>query len=149
MRETLFRGKRVDNDEWAVSGDIFLGGKRKYIYIPNPDTDMSAKAYLCREVIPETVGQFTGLKAYWDEFEEEADIWEHDILEVTYENKQVIAKVEFEAGMFILCSNEFPDSYIPLFDVVVIEDDYHIEAKKIGNIHDNPELLKEGVNNDL
>lgn len=150
MREILFRGKRKDNSEW-IEGFLHIKYFQelphdRYVieYKPKHNAKMWQPKYMIAEIDPETIGQYTGLTAYWTEFEnepQEDDVYEHDLLEVTYEDKKVIAEVKFEAGMFILCSNEFADSYIPLFDVVVIEDDYYIEAKKIGNIHDNPELL--------
>lgn len=49
-REILFRGKRVDNDEWAY-GDL--------LHLPNGDVViLSDKGYT--KVKPETVGQYTG-----------------------------------------------------------------------------------------
>lgn len=162
MREFLFKGKQISNDEW-VEGSLLIDEKgNHYIgtYIPKytPDTYMIPARGMGKTmtrfvgmgfvmVDPETVGQYTGLTAYWEECENEmheADVWEHDFLEVTYEGEKIIAEVEFEAGMFILCSNEFCDGYIPLFDVTSVDDIYYINAKKIGNIHDNPELLKDG-----
>ena len=57
MRETLFRGKRIDNGEW-IEGFYWEGTseppKRYYIY--DPDCDRAFR------VDPKTVGQFTGLK---------------------------------------------------------------------------------------
>ena len=52
-REILFRGKRVDNREWAEGH--YTQGSEKYHYITNPDGSVW-------EVIPETVGQFTGIR---------------------------------------------------------------------------------------
>lgn len=58
MREIIFRGKRVDNDEWLY-GDLCRVNEQVLIQpeweYPNQwdDVDMN--------VIPETVGQFTGL----------------------------------------------------------------------------------------
>ena len=63
-REILFRGKRIDNDEWVYG---FLRC-RNYIDVWTPHTweeeDGSAGEYATVEsyqVKPETVGQFTGL----------------------------------------------------------------------------------------
>lgn len=60
MREILFRGKRVDSGEW-VEGF--------YVNVPEHyKQEMSGKSYIVSinngisfEVIPETVGQYTGL----------------------------------------------------------------------------------------
>ena len=54
MREILFRGKRVENGKW-VDGDLVK--RDKSFYVLQSDSD----DYECNEVIPETVGQYTGL----------------------------------------------------------------------------------------
>lgn len=156
MREILFRGKAISrnkgyhrtkykNGDW-VYGLLTRLYDEQFENLPAEMTNTDGVSGI--EIDHKTVGQYTGLAAYWYDFEnepQEEDVWEHDLLEVIYEGKKVIAKVEFEAGMFILCSNEFADSYIPLFKVVASDGDNYILAKKIGNIHDNPELLKEGT----
>lgn len=50
-RHIIFRGKRVDNGDWVYGYYVNYG--TPYIYVGNN---------LFYEVIPETVGQFTGLK---------------------------------------------------------------------------------------
>ena len=60
-REILFRGKRIDTGEWA-EGFYCGGNERKtlrpciFVYIPD------RQSYDCQDIIPETVGQYTGLK---------------------------------------------------------------------------------------
>jgi uncharacterized phage protein (TIGR01671 family) len=57
QREIIFRGKRIDNSEW-VEGSLMqlLNGDR---YIKGNDTQ---KRFGCGiQIIPSTVGQFTGL----------------------------------------------------------------------------------------
>ncbi len=58
MREILFRGKRVDNGEWVEGYFVNYGhtGKEKNYIIPVYASDLYSV-----EVIPETVGQYTGL----------------------------------------------------------------------------------------
>lgn len=65
-RQILFRGKRVDNDEW-VYGDLIRNliydGREKEIRIGDiyfeHNGDIHGTAVY--EVIPETIGQYTGL----------------------------------------------------------------------------------------
>ena len=56
-REILFRGKRTDNGEW-IYGNLFIPD--------NPDTPVEIligtnSVRISYEVLPETVGQYTGL----------------------------------------------------------------------------------------
>ena len=59
MREILFRGKKIDNDEWTY-GFYFehsIDGQ-KYSYIKYQTFD---EGFVTNEVVADTVGQFTGL----------------------------------------------------------------------------------------
>lgn len=145
-RDILFKGK-VEGNRWLEgdvihyeSGEVAIIEKRfsKYGYEATEIINRTG-------VLTETICQYTGLPAYWHDFEnepQESDVWEHDLLEVVHNGKKVIAEVKYEGGMFILASDEFKDSYIPLFDVVQVEDDYWVDAKVLGNVFDNPELLE-------
>lgn len=55
MREILSRGKRVDNGEWTY-GYLFVCWDRCYIL-----WGMSGDNPIKEEVVPETVGEYTGL----------------------------------------------------------------------------------------
>jgi len=58
MREIIFRGQRIDNDEWVVGfyyekQEFSMMGRKTYFFIRSENIEY--------EVIPETIGQFTGL----------------------------------------------------------------------------------------
>lgn len=144
----MYKAKRSDYKQWIEGYLLFDEFDKQYRIITQIrySTGTHIHTDCAPRIIKDTLCQSTGLTAYWIDFEEkdnDCDVWEHDLLEVDYNGKKVIAEVKYECGMFILASNEFVDSYIPLFDVVQIEDRCWIDAKVIGNIFDNSELLEE------
>lgn len=145
MREILFRGKRFMDGEW-VDGSLFIDEKK--------DKHEILVGYVNYrvgwEVDPETVGQFTGLTDKNGKRIFEGDILEfEDFGETGYEykegfyftNRAVVAwrHSAWEFGKFM-----YHDSCV-LEEMYSSREDF-IEIFKhseiIGNIHDNPELLK-------
>lgn len=131
MREILFRGKRIDNGEW-VYGYYCPVVRGKFPATPCivPDCDEMWEGI---PIIPETVGQYTGLKD-----KNGNKIFEGDIIKSTDKyNHSVMYIVEFLNGAFCLRQLEV-DYKITFWDV---PDKYFIN-EVVGNIHDNPELLE-------
>ena len=149
----LHKAKRSDYKQWIEGYLLFDEFDRQYRIIAQIRYSTGTHIHTDDDprVDKNTICQCTGLTAYWTDFEDElheCNVWEYDLLEVDYNGKKVIAEVKYEGGMFILASNKFVDSYIPLFDVVQIEDECWVDAKVIGNIFDNQDLLEETSNHD-
>lgn len=124
MREILFRGIRKDTHEWVYGfyGEYF-NGKKNIPCISIVDTH-AITGSLCYEVIPETVGQFTGLTD-----KNGKRIYEGDLLG---DSAGFIHKVFFEDGCFM---RKHGLRYSTLGTT------HHI-MEAVGNIHDNADLLK-------
>lgn len=129
MREILFRGKRVDNGEWVV-GDSLVHSMYK-----KGDVCIGViEGLAIYSVIPESVSEFTGLTDKNGKKIFEGDIVTNDYcLEKDKTKNSIIEYGKWNCsccnGVFGWVSNGFVDFRDE--DVIVI-----------GNIHDNPELLK-------
>lgn len=137
MREVLFRGKRTDNGEWAYGyyahrpTAVCIGESNpSCIYVPACDPDDNSEFI---EVIPETVGQYTGLTD-----KNGVRIFEGDIVSLV-KHDGLIYKV-----VYVPCRYELVNSKGVNCFVLDIYKSENIEV--IGNIHGNPELLG-GENN--
>lgn len=132
MREILFRGKRVDNGEWCY-GVPLVEGWSKTTYIAS--YEYSSLAFVQQiEVIPETIGQFTGLTDKNGKQIFDGDICQ--IKDISYAD---------ETPFVVEWNNEYSGwfwkelSFSSPTDTITPE--IAETAKVIGNIHDNPELL--------
>lgn len=123
MRTIKFRGKRVDNGEWV------FGNVRNDFYKPDAKTCEKwtfVEVIYDRYIYPftvdvNTIGQFTGLKD-----KNGVEIYEDDIINI----------------------GEIPDKQhfvvtdIRFMNDILHEVDRHVWLDVIGNIHDDPELIK-------
>lgn len=129
MREILFRGKRKDNGEW-VEGSLWTWGKKVRIH---QIFDIIDDALWFR-VDPNTIGQYTGMTD-----KNGKKIFEGDILQFDYigENRGVngIAEVVFQNGKFGVLWGWHKE-------LVALDGFANTTMEVIGNIHDNPDLLK-------
>ena len=135
MRESLFRGKRVDNDEWTY-GYLFVCWDRCYLL-----WGMSGDNPVKEEVVPETVGEYTGLKD-----KNGKKIFEGDIVrEWSHWHKNLSATVSDIGCYLVVCdylgslslkkNTSYGEVSTPLMRTSIVE--------VIGNRWDNGELLNE------
>ena len=130
MHEVLFRGKEVADGKWIegfYSAEEYNPYSGEVEHIPR--IQIIGKC-VSLGVIPETVGQFTGLTD-----KNGRKIFEEDI--VDYISSDVIGNPK--TGTIIVEDMTDYDTMIYL--------NHSDELQIIGNIHDNPELLKGGGNN--
>ena len=141
MREIFFRGKRTDNGEW-VQGNLLLDKdleQAQIVWFDYKSTEDGVERYGDGAiVIPETVGQFTGLYDRNGVKIFEGDILSAHLDEDNPDYETVVQVIWEEYGWRTMEENGLSD---PLDD-----EDAEIFAI-IGNIHDNPELLKGGEGN--
>lgn len=149
MREILFRGKRTDNGEW-VKGYLYITHIGSH-EIGSYDAEINIERFTF-DVIPETVGQFTGLTD-----KNGVRIFEGDILDVSSDvayggvavHRLGYFVVEFHNGCFM--KSALDDPQLSFFDNAKRKGLYHFIStdihKIVGNIHDNPDILKGGEDN--
>lgn len=154
-REILFRGKRVDSGEWiygyyvkyqpCASKDKFVAG-----IVPEYASDL----YMI-EVIPLTVGRFTGLTD-----KNGTKIFEGDILQRSNNPKDIVRVVFGKFPVIDMETESAVDEVTGWHCDVISTDalsrtipfclpmpltDYYIDRcdmEVVGNVHDNPEMLK-------
>ena len=125
MREILFRGKKIDNDEWTY-GFYFEhsidGQKDSYIKYQTFD-----EGFVTNEVVADTVGQYTGLTD-----KNGKKIFEGDILLKGFE--KVLVKWNANQCRWGIYSNNY--------EICGFNESTQGYFEVIGNIYDNSELLE-------
>ena len=160
MRENigLYRGKIKDNDEWVegylVKTRHYPSNDTHYFIIGIDSNWCDYEGYdLEYDVIPETVGEYTGLTD-----KNGKKIFEGDIVKCsdvdhcyyTEEKTEFWGVIKFEEGAFGIATKETlmisldnwceNDNFVSLWELEWNE--YIDNVEIVGNIHDNPELLK-------
>ena len=149
MRKILFRAKRknwreLPKEDWWVEGYLFDDGmcNTKHYFIggivvePYKGTacdEWNITGYDFCEVDPETICQYTGLKD-----KNGNRIWENDIIK--HEISDTIGTVKrYQEDYVGWCVDD------TIIDEQQFTDEMWNECEIIGNIFDNPELLKGGL----
>ena len=121
MRKILFKGKRVDNGEWAEGYFFKIWNKVFLLW------GMTGDSPNMEEVIPETVGQYTGLND-----KNGKKIFEGDILLKGFE--KVLVKWNANQCRWGIYSNNY--------EICGFNESTQGYFEVIGNIYDNHELLE-------
>ena len=144
MREILFRGKRKDNSEW-IQGDFC--SPCNIVFLENGYDAVLGKddCPICNdfEVIPETVGQYIGLTDKKGTKIFEGDIGRYkqtDGVKINGNSMICIGKVVYNEKTASFAVDSKDEIGAKNYDYFPIKD-----FEIIGNIHDNPELLKGGA----
>jgi uncharacterized phage protein (TIGR01671 family) len=146
MREILFRGKRIDNGEWAYGYYVMAGGEKHYIVtgrieLHRENPHITFEKY---EVIPETVGEYSGLKDKNGVMIFEGDIVKSPLPVGLHSN----GRTKLEERVAYVFYSDLEAAFRLAWKCVYSP--YRMYAtrtrpskyKIIGNIHDNPELLE-------
>jgi len=164
MREILFRGKRVDSNEWII-GNLIV-----HHYLDKNDELIENLYYITLgiganaiQVHPETVGQFTGLtdvngvrifegdvigiKEFWnngfgDLTSVERNIFNIEELKGKLHNEYISDVIYEGACFFVKSTPDYYDTSLIVLDGCQKNSQPIFESKIIGNIHDNPELAQ-------
>ncbi len=129
MREILFRGKFSEKSRWSY-GDLYTDHGK--VYIATRDTMHGVRVH--EEVIPDTVGQFTGLMDNHGR-----KIFEGDIVVLTLPAAKMHwrAVCKFHSGAFGLVWHHMGERWQAFTGIC------NAEYEIIGNVHDSPELMED------
>lgn len=128
MREILFRGKRVDNNEWVYG---FLSKSRGNNHFLSLCIDHEENGVMLSSIVePETIGQYTGLSD-----KNGTKIFEGDIVLYNGEKHIVVFETRGENSYFGIKID-----HIETWGFCLSVPAKLMEV--IGNIHDNPELAE-------
>ena len=133
MREILFRGKRTDNGKWKC-GDLLSPNEFNaiphivYIDYLNEYGDIGE---ISTPVLPETVGQYTGLTD-----KNGVRIFEGDIVTGYFNHEKIVGYIFYGGNAQFFIQRD------GIYGIGLDNSDCWLEV--IGNIHDNPGLLEGG-----
>lgn len=140
MRNILFKGKRKDNGEW-IEGTLCDVENHNFVFILPLQVfamrhDLGTHIRMHGKAVhKDTVCQFTGLTDINGKKIFEGDVLSCKRYSGTDERENYF--VAFDNAMFFLKN---PND---IEEIIFLENVKYFEGEIVGNIHDNPELLKE------
>jgi len=144
MREILFRGKRKDNNKW-IYGNLYhqkyYSGHRYFIIkrigiVIDDNKVIDMNIIRAEEIIPETVGQYTGIKD-----KDGKKIFEGDLITFHTEYEMDNDDVWYEKEPYLVKW----DNEIAGFEPFYLNGRWRcdiVNLRIVGNKWDNPELLE-------
>ena len=146
MREYLFHGKRVDNGEWVEGYYVYdeseQVAEKLTAYIYHLNAHPCGPSLIPFEVVPESVGQYTGLTD-----KNNKKIFEGDIIDASGTWWDACGPAGHDSPIIEVKWSDEHCGFDPFAnydcDCGVYIEAYGVEV--IGNIHDNPELLEGGA----
>lgn len=158
MRDIIFRGKRNDTGEWVEGYYVCLGGTYHYILTGKLVISHGTVLFKKYIVIPETVGQYTGLtdingkKIFEGDIIRYADMYDYNCYLESLDNVEAYDGVDY-GNIWTVDEVVYGIKVgYPAFDLnrhdfevnglseLVESRQYQYEV--VGNIYDNPEMLK-------
>lgn len=152
MREILFRAKRVDNGEWVEGyyiyhikrticpiGDSVKPEDEQHVIMQDGFSDWNMpRNTVVFNINPETLCQYTGLTD-----KNGRKIWENDIVHRAYHSEDDCIIVWHDGGFhFKTIHGQYNQDRMTLLRLCFTQKSVD-RLGVIGNIFDNPELLKE------
>ena len=133
MRTIKFKGQKPSNGAWVYGCLVYSNEIEAAIYFQTGNGLIKVMDWVF--VIPETVGQFTGLYDC-----DGNEIYEGDIVE--WEKDGLMYVVRFWCGMFFASVQECNEGILGGFPLHALTEYEYRKCKIVGNIYDNPEYLK-------
>jgi uncharacterized phage protein (TIGR01671 family) len=141
-RNIKFRGKSIETNEWVYGNlvvDSMTGNKMSIIiWADMSEENKSGGAYVWVDIVIGTESQFTGLKDTNNKEIYEGDLISRELSQGA--DKIAVKIVLFKEGCFRACNSKGSSS--TNINVLFPKKVYGMNAKVIGNIWDNPELLE-------
>ena len=135
MRTIKFRGKTREKGKWYYGSLVYSDEINAAIYFQTGRGLVKTMDWVY--VNQETIGQFTGLYDCNGN-----KIYEGDIVE--WEKDGLMYVVRFWRGMFFASVQECNEGILGGFPLHALTEYEYRKCKIVGNIYDNPELLKGG-----